>query len=212
MIRLLESSNPNDATQLQCVLESYKQDVLSHKNPIYLAENLHSHADWILSSFSKRPQTDFAICGEFDDERLVSVLVGYKLEVSWGREAMVEAIPHWVMGLLYFQNQQWRSPAAVFQQLADQLARNFEAQGYTKFYTVQKLPTRLLKTKDPTGYFSADGYFKTLAFTRYLFTLENVFMTQTEIEGYAFRSLKCILPRMILRPVMLISATRNPFK
>jgi hypothetical protein len=198
-----------DIHQLDEILAHYKQNELAHPNPIYLTDNLLNHADWIRRQFLVCPANIFKIAGKFVNNELVQISVGYSIALTWHRNDGNELLPYWSVGLLYFKYRSWKSPAVPFQALACVINSAFEQDGYTKFYTVQKLQNRMLREKNVNDYFSNGKFFKTLLFLRYSVQVEHIFNTQADIDNYPFRLIKQLLPRAILRPIVLISATIN---
>jgi len=117
------------------------------------------------------------------------------------------------MGLLYYDDRQWRFPADEFKQLNYPMNKSFENEGCNTFYVVQKASPTLLSMKKSDNFFTKDRYYRSLPYDRYNIVLEQIFMNQLELDKYKekFIGLKAVLPRKILRPIMFFSARLDYF-
>jgi len=203
----------NDNNQLKEILQKYKRSISLQVNPTYSAKNLFEHADWIFDQFIKQDTRYFKIAGKFSNNMLVQIIVGYRIEIPWGKE-VINTLPCWCMGLMYFDDKTWRIPAEEFRSLNCHINASFEEDNCNTFYVVQKVPPKLLEIKSSHNFFTKDKYFKTLPYDRYNLVLEKIFKNQDELTEYRdkFRGLTSILPREILRPVMLLSARLDYFR
>lgn len=208
--RLLDPNT--DKENLKMILEKYKKYVIDQPNSIYKVTNLIEHAVWIYNQFELQNPKYFKISGKFINGILTQIIVGYRIEIMWNRE-VIDALPFWCMGLLYFDDRQWRFPADEFRQLNSCINESFEEEECNTFYVVQKVSPKLLAMQNPNEFFTKDKYFKSLPYDRYHIVLERIFMNQYELDLYRdkFKGLRAVLPREILRPVMFVSARLDYF-
>jgi hypothetical protein len=206
-IRPLNPELEEDHSQLSKLMEEYVESATKILNRA-------DHATWLKKQFKEHKRKDFMISAKFEDDEIVSILVGYKLEVKWGRstEHITDVFPYWYMGLLYFKNKQWRSPLYNISELSDILVRNFERQGYYKMYMVKKTPHIISSLEDANLYSKSENWLKlTPGLDRYTTTIEKIFNTQKDIDDFKrFTALSSIIPLSINKSVMLLSLTLNP--
>jgi hypothetical protein len=212
MIRPLDSANSNDHYQLNILLEEYSNSSVQNENGTYPTEKISFFVSWLKTQFKIHSRKDFMISAKFVNNELVSILIGFKLEVIWGREPnnINDTLPYWYMALAYFKTKKWNSPQKAISELSDSLVRNFEQQGYYKLYMVKKAPAVLL-TLDPTIYTNKNNWLKLVpGLDRYSTTIEKIFYTQEDINNFKkFGAIGCMIPPVIKKPIMLFSLTLN---
>jgi hypothetical protein len=205
--RFLDPTNIDDVQQLNEILDLYLQGESQRANPIYVYENQVGVVTWIKDTFNKASQNDFIITGQFINGRLEQIFVAYKLEVVWGIKESYW--PYWCVGLVYFRETSWSTPADKILSLEALSTSFFEAQGYHTGYMVIKAPKGLVNMTD---FSKADEYIdkvftKTIPGLTHDFRVEQVFRSQQDLDSFKFKGLSFILPKYILGPVVLLSFT-----
>lgn len=209
-IRMLNCNNPDDVRQLHEILEDYKADEAKHINPVYVATHLHKFAEWIKDRFKKVHTNDFVIFGSWSNGLLIQIMVAYKFEIGWGQDMAFNTTPYWLVGLAYFRDKAWRDPGVELINLGLCLGAHFEKQGYYKFYTVKKMPTRIKTYTDLKAYIDSPAFKKTYKVVRYNVDVEKIFYTEDDLKKFRFATWSSLLPRGITRPVMLLQFTLDP--
>jgi len=203
--RFLNPSNHNDVQQLSEILDDFLLNEKQRINPVYIFENQINVVNWIKNTFQTADQNDFIITGQFYEGRLEQIFVAYKLEVVW--KISESYWPYWCVGLVYFRQSAWRSPANEILTIEKLATDHFESQKLLKGFMVIKAPKGLIKMTD---FSKADDYIdkiftKTIPGLRHNFVIEGIFRDQQDIDNYQFKGIKPILPRHILSPVILLS-------
>jgi hypothetical protein len=205
--RFLDPANNDDVNQLSDILNDYLKSESERVSPIYDIEYLIRLVTWIQETFKTAPQSDFIITGKFIDGRLEQIFVAYKLEVLW--KVKEDLWPYWLVGLVYFRNAEWATPAEKILSIEALSTEHFESQQRTTGFMVIKAPTGLLNLKN---YANIDNYINTV-FTKTIpgithdFRVEQIFRSQEDINRYKFKAFKSILPTYILKPIVLLSFT-----
>ena len=205
--KFLDPTNSNDVKQLGEILDLYLQGESLRDNPIYVHEDQVKLVKWIKDTFNTVSQNNFVITGQFINDRLEQIFVAYKLEVLWGIKESYW--PYWGVGLVYFRNTSWSTPADKILSLEALSTKFFEAQGYHTGYMVIKAPRGLVNMTD---FSKADEYIdkvftKTIPGLTHNFRIEQVFRSQQDLDSFKFKGLRSILPNRILGPVVLLSFT-----
>lgn len=205
--RLLTNDNENDVQQLNLILDNFLESEKNKVQPIYVYEDSVRFITWVKSSFIEKDIKDFVVAGRFFGNEMDQVYVAYKIETTWNRSVVNDVLPYWTLGLMYFKNTTWRSPADQILNLEKLVIDHFENQHYTTGHVLMKAPKGLLKLSDSaTIHKYIDNVLKkTLPAYRYDYTIENVFRSQVDIDRYKFSVFKSILPKRILKPAVLIS-------
>ena len=214
-IRPLDSSNPDDHVQLEILLNDYIDTSTKTHNRTYNSKNAPGYANWLKEQFKHHVIEDFIIYGKFENNILYSIIVGYKLEVRWGKKTheITNTLPYWCFGLVYFKNTEWNSPSARFGELTNGLVRNFEKQGYYKIYMVKKTPYKVHVLEDVTTYVKLESWLKLLpGLDRYSTTIEKIFFTQQDVDDFKkkFKAISSIIPPEINKSIMLLSFVLKP--
>jgi hypothetical protein len=207
--RLLDNTNESDIAQLGFILDSFLETEKNKIQPVYVYEDSARFVQWIKISFLQQNKEDFVISARFYNSEIDQVYVAYKLEATWGKPVIENVLPFWILGLMYFKNAEWKSPADQILNLEKLVLDHFEKQKYTTGHIVLKAPKGLLNLPSsmPTSTYITEVLKKTLPGFRYDFTVEHVFRTQEDIDNFKFAAFKIILPKRIRKPVMLISLT-----
>jgi hypothetical protein len=205
--RFLDPANVDDVKQLNEILDLYLQGEFQRTNPIYAYKNQVGVVTWIKDTFNKASQNDFIITGQFINGRLEQIFVAYKLEVVWGIKESYW--PYWCVGLVYFRETSWATPADKILSIEALSTSFFEAQGYHTGYMVIKAPKGLVNMTD---FSKADEYIdkvftKTIPGLTHNFRVEQIFRSQQDLDSFKFKGLSFILPKSILGPVVLLSFT-----
>jgi hypothetical protein len=205
-VRALNPTNPADFENLKKILDSYLETEKNKVHPVYIYEDIVTFVDWMKSSFLEKDMADFVISARFSDLEIDQVYVAYKLEAAWNRP-MSTVVPYWVVGLMYFKNKEWKSPSDQILNLEKLVLDHFEKQKYTTGHIVIKAPSGMLNLSDSS---TINKYIntvlrKTLPAYRYDFSIENIFKNQEDLDNYKFSAFKAMLPKRILKPVVLLS-------
>lgn len=205
--RLLTNDNENDIQQLNLILDSFLESEKNKVQSMYVYEDSVRFITWVKYSFIKRNIKDFVVAGRFFGNEMDQVYVAYKIETAWNKPVIEDVLPYWALGLMYFKNTAWKSPADQILNLEKLVIDHFENQHYTTGHILLKAPKGLLKLSDSI---EIDKYInsvlkKTLPAYRYDYTIENVFRNQDDIDKYKFSVFKSILPKRILKPAVLLS-------
>jgi hypothetical protein len=205
-VRALNPTNPADFENLKKILDSYLETEKNKVHPVYIYEDIVTFVDWMKSSFLEKDMADFVISARFSDLEIDQVYVAYKLEAAWNRP-MSTVVPYWVVGLMYFKNKELKSPSYQILNLEKLVLDHFEKQKYTTGHIVIKAPSGMLNLSDSS---TINKYIntvlrKTLPAYRYDFSIENIFKNQEDLDNYKFSAFKAMLPKRILKPVVLLS-------
>ena len=210
--RILDKLNYTDVLQFSELVDEYAELQKDKPNPLYFYEDMKDYVTWLKKQFESRDSKDFVIAGLFNDEKLIQIIVGYKIEVAWHKETIEDTMPFYVIGLMHFKESSWRVPEEDISNLDELISENFERQGFTTGFITIKAPSFFIKnTKlvDINRYVN-NVFVKTFGSNTHDFFVENVFRTQEDLETYKFRALKALLPKKIRRPIALLSFELKP--
>lgn len=210
VIRLLNSSDLDDRHHLSEILSDYRRSEAEKTNQVYNANYLALFSDWIMSRFKVCHTDDFAVYGNFYNDELIQIMIGYKFETGWGYDYPKNGTPYWYVGLAYFKDRAWRYPGVELINLGLCLGAHFEKQGYYKFYTVKKMPGKIQNYEQLRRYIDSEAFKKTYQVVRYNVNVEKIFRSTDDIKNFRFASWSVLLPRSISRPVMLLEFTLDP--
>ena len=214
-IRPLDNSNPDDHVQLEFILNEYIRDSTSNINGTYGIDISPSYATWIIDQFRIHNPRDFIIYAKFENSIISRIIIGYKFEIGWGRksEEIVDTLPYWCFGLLYFNKKEWRTPKSRLSELTSDLVRHFEKQGYYKIYMIKKTPHKIMELGDPNSYGNLDNWLSQMPGSdRYNTTIERIFYTQNDVDEFKkrFKAISSIVPKSINKSIMMVSFTLKP--
>lgn len=202
----LDYNNPNDTVQLSEILDRYLANESEKKYPVYDYFNQIETVEKIKNWFKIWNNSDFIIVGRYNNDILDQIIVTAKLGLLYNRPN-ANIFPYWFVFLLYADNAGWRYARDDLHGIHDYCSCIYEMSHYTKFYTVQKLPRSITEDSD-VNKIVTDIISKRMPYNeRYIPMIENIFSTQQDIENYNFPALKMLLPRKIMKPVMLMSMT-----
>lgn len=205
--RLLDKTNSDDVVALSDILEFYQKSESVRRHTVYSIVDTTNFIQWIKYQFSIRSSADFAVYGRFEDGELINILIGYKFEISWGREVISNIIPYWCVGLIFYKRKSWTNPKDNIGSMSIDFCRHFQNQGYTKFFMIIKQP-KILQSIATEGSYFDDHFKKMIPVNNYTPVIENLFTTQEELDAFRrFSTHSCLLPKIIVRPIMLISFT-----
>lgn len=205
--RLLDKNNKNDVLSLKEILDHYVKSEIKKKNSVYHIDDVSAFTTWINTNFITEDSKNIAVYGRFIDGVLNNILVGYKIELTWGRGEIKDIMPHWCMGLIYYKVRSWKIPKSDIGSMSIDFCRYFQDQGYNKFYMVIKQPAILKTGIDHISYFE-DHFKKMIPSDNYIPVIENFFNSQDDLDNYRhFYTHSRILPKTFVKPIMLISFT-----
>jgi hypothetical protein len=210
--RLLNNLIYTDVLQFSELLDEYVELQKTGPNPLYFYEDMHNYAIWLKHEFENRDVKDFVVAGVFDDEKLIQIMVGYKIEVAWYKKIIEDTIPFYAIGLTYFKERQWKVPEQDISNLDKIVASHFEEQGFTTGFISIKAPAFIIKntnTVEVTKYIN-NVFIKTFGSNTHNFSVERVFRTNNDLESYKFRAFRALLPKRIKRPIVLLSFELTP--
>lgn len=205
--KLLDPTDPNDVESLSQILDSYLQNESKQIHPAYLYEDMLTFINWLKEKFLVIPTTDLVISGHFTDGVIDQVMIGYKIEISWGKLVAENTFPYWVLGLWYKKDTTWKSPYDDIHTIEKLMLETFEKQKYTKGFFVVKAPNKVLRMKDHAQAkdYALNIFSQTVPALKYDFMIEKIFKNQSDLDNYNFRAIKAFMPKHCLRPIMLMS-------
>ena len=210
--RILNNLISTDVLQFSELLDEYTELQKDSPNPIYFYEDMQNYTTWAKHQFENRNVKDFVVAGVFDDEKLIQIMVGYKIEVAWHKSVVEDTIPYYAIGLTYFKQRYWRVPEKDISNLDELISSHFENQGFTTGFMTVKAPAFIIKNKRPldVNKYIDTVFIKTFGSNTHNFFVEHVFRTNSDLETYKFRSFKALLPKRIKRPIVLVSFKLSP--
>jgi hypothetical protein len=206
-IRLLDNTIENDVVQLQLILNNFLENEKNKISPVYDHSGLVNFVSWIKSSFLVEHINDFVIAARFYGTEIDQIYVAHKLQVGWPTKLVSDALPYWVLALMYFKETEWKSPSDQILDLEKLVITHFEKQHYTTGYIIIKAPRGLLSLTDnlTVNKYINNVLKKTLPASRYDFTVEYIFKNQHDLDNFKFSAFKCMFPKGILKPVAMLS-------
>jgi hypothetical protein len=210
--RILNNTIPSDVTQFSEIVDEYATFQRDKPNALYFYEGMTEYTTWLKKQFIDRTVNDFIIAGLFNNNRLVQILVGYKIEVAWNKITIEDTFPFYVIGLMHFKESSWRVPKEDISNLDELISENFERQGFTTGFITIKAPSFFIKnTKlvDINRYVN-NVFVKTFGSNTHDFFVENVFRTQEDLETYKFKAFRVLLPKKLKRPLALLTFEIKP--
>ena len=209
--KLLNKDCPQDRIDLKDILNVYAKGELLKVNPVYVASNLVRFASWIYDRFVNCDHDDFAVAAMYEYNQLVHIMVGYKFDIGFGFDSVINTEPYWYVGLAFFRDQKWRNPGEHVIRLGFMLRDVFERQGFYKFYTVKKCSPKLMSDSEKMkDYVKSPSFKETFRVERYSPKIEKIFRTTADLERFSFINWQKLLPRSISKPIMLIEYTLDP--
>jgi hypothetical protein len=207
IVRALDPADPNDFDSFNQILDSYLEHETKQANPVYLYDDLVAFTDWLKEKFRTVPTSDFIVSARFVDNAIDQVMIGYKLEIAWGKQVAEDVMPYWALGLWYKKDTEWKSPYDDIHTIEKLMLEHFEKQKYTKGFFVLKAPNKILRMNELSQAkdYALNTFSQTVPALKYDFMIEKVFKTQKDLDNYKFRALKAFMPKHCLRPIMLMS-------
>jgi hypothetical protein len=207
IVRVLDPSNLNDIDSLNQILDSYLEHETAQPNPIYQYDDMLALTNWLKEKFRTISMDDFVVSARFTDGQIDEIMIGYKIEICWGKEVAEDVMPYWVLGLWYKKDTEWKSPYEDIHTIEKLMLEHFEKQKYTKGFFVLKAPNKILRMTDlsQAKEYALNIFSQTVPALKYDFMIEKVFRNQKDLDNYKFRALKAIMPKHCLRPIMLMS-------
>jgi len=196
--RILDPSSLDDKLQFQNVLKHF----LDSESNYFPKEDNREKYIYFKNNFDFLHQKNFIVSGKFENGNLIKFLICQSLDSKIQRENL---LPFWVFDLLYSIEKKWNLHSAEDIDILTKLcAEHFYKQGYTKGYQFVRFPMRLLHSsnfEDSLNIYLLQTYPGITLNPQ----LEQIFLTQKDIENYKFSIIKRMLPRTISRPFMLVS-------
>lgn len=194
------------------ILDEYCCFQKNNLNPVMFYEDQKVYCEWLKDEFLKRDTKDFIAVGLYEEDQLIQIMIGYKIEVAWCKEIIEDTLPFYVIGLTYFRDHSWRIPGSKIVDLDEIITTHFEQQEFTKGFMTIKASNFLKKITSGvnlTDYINTN-FTKTFKQNRHYFYVEKIFREQKDLDSYRFRALKALLPKRIKRPIVLLSFDVKP--
>lgn len=210
--RILNNTIPSDVLQFSEIVDEYAKFQRDKPNSLYFYEDMHEYTVWLKNQFIHLDTKDFIVAGLFEDNKLMQIIVGYKIEVAWHKPIVEDTTPYYVIGLMYFRNVSWRLPGENIDSLGEYISNHFEKQGYTTGFLTVKAPNFVIKNTNGvaiTKYIN-EVFTKTFYANTHNYYVEVVCRTPADLLAYKFRAFKALLPKRIKRPVILLSFKLKP--
>lgn len=145
-----------------------------------------------LESFTDLNRDRFIVVGEFKEDQLTSIGVGYTYQFLW--KSKHNPMTQWVLGLVYSKEKNNIAPTEKINMLTDVLAREFEKLEFCSFYMITKLPKMLSYNTWPE--YLEKLHDKNYKQDRYFCYLDRIIDSQEKIDSCRFSSLKDIMPKV----------------
>lgn len=171
-----------DKPQLKDILDSF---VLSTdvKFSVRSIEHNRGLANFILDHFIEEYSDSMVVSGSFIDGKLIRICVGSKFH-PYFKVALKNAIPSWVLVLMYSRDITISNPATRIFDTGTHLVRYMESQGFYTFYQFYKFPN-LNSVADYQKYIN--NYFSKMSIMdRYVNLLEYVLHEDTNVSEIPF--------------------------
>ena len=196
--RILDPNSLEDKIQYQDALKHF----LDSEVRLFPKKDNIEKYNFYKAAFEMLPQKDLVVSGKFENNKLVKFLSCQSLDSRIGRE---DLLPFLVFDFFYSTEKNWNLKNSDELDMLNTLcAEHFLKQGYTKGYQLTRFPTRLLGISNFEDHLN-DYLLQTYSSKKLNPQLEQIFLTQKDIENYKFQIIKKIFPRTISRPFMLVS-------
>jgi hypothetical protein len=205
--KLLDPTNSDDVENLKQILDSYLENESNQINPVYVYDDMLTFINWLKEKFLVIPTSDLVISAHFTNDIIDQVMIGYKLEIAWGKLIAEDTFPYWALALWYKKDASWKSPYDDIHTIEKLMLEHFEKQKYTKGFFVVKAPNKVLRITDSAQAkdYALNIFSETVPALKYDFMIEKIFRTQKDLDNYKFRAIKAMMPKHCLRPIMLMS-------
>lgn len=204
-----------DFNYFSSMLDEYLNFLKTTTNPLYDYKDAELFCDWLKLQFKIRNKNDLIAIGSFEKESITKILISYKIEISWKKEIIENVIPYYVIGLMYFKNKSLNVPAEKISELDQILTDHFERQNFNKGFMTIKAPKFIINNTngDLIDNYINNIFTKTFYGNRYTYQVETVIRSQEDLNKFKFKAFKSLLPKTIIKPIMLISFNlKNKFK
>jgi hypothetical protein len=210
--RILNNTIPSDVTQFSEIVDEYATFQRDKPNALYFYEGMIDFTIWLKKQFIDRDVNDFIIAGLFDNNRLIQILVGYKIEVAWNKTTIEDTFPFYVIALMYFRDKEWRIPGLTIDNLDKIITGHFEKQGYTKGFMTIKAPNFIIKNTNAADInkYINEVFIKTFYGNAHDYHVEHVFRTPDDLNSYKFKAFRTLLPKKLKRPIALLTFEIKP--
>jgi hypothetical protein len=211
MYRQLYYKLSDDNIQFNNMLIHYLNFEKNRLKPIYDFNYVKSLVEWFKDKFEKCDPKDFVVIGRFDQFELTEIYIAYKIKISYNRNDVDDLFPYYVSGFVYYKEKKLLSPHDSLQNLSFMAAKIFEKQGFVKSFLVTKAPIILLKNNlDENKLYRILNNIWPNPLNRVNLNIEGIFRDQNEIDKYNFKGIYSILPKKIIKPVVLCSWILRP--
>jgi hypothetical protein len=201
--RILDPTDAEDTDKFFNLMNHYinSDSRLFNKESNIIKSNLYK------TLFNTLPKKDFIVSGKFENNCLNKILICQTLDSKYNRENL---LPFYVFDFFYSIEKNWNlKNAEELNQLNTIGASHFWSQGYTKGYQFTRLPAHILNSENLE--FEINGYLlRTYSSEKLQPQLEQIFLTQKDLDEYKFKILKCMFPTSISKPFMLVSWSLKP--
>lgn len=206
--RKLDPKNDHDKKSFFELVDIYLEFERTSPRRVYHFDYIQKFGEWAKHSFEHCNQNDFLVTGRYTDDVLDQFLISYNIKLAFGLSH--NTFPYWCLSQMYFREKTWGYPRESITQLSDIAIEHFENQGFKKMFTIVKAPKKVQTAADIEEYLTVN-VLKTFApADRYTVNIEEIFFNQEQIENYGFSAIRAIVPKMIVRPIILISWNMKP--
>jgi len=173
-------------------------------NRNYLYEQMEKKCRFYLQSFTRDNLENFAVAGEFTDNKITGVAVGYTFQVAWN--SPTKPMPTWVLGLTFTEEMLNGNPNNKLNKITDILSEHFESLHYNSFHIAIRISNRITKEnwsryqrKSLSPYFS----------DRYSVYVEKLITCQEDIDSFKFINLKTLINPIYHRNLAILLLVLN---
>jgi hypothetical protein len=181
------------------IMMDFKEYELNTPNRPYNKDDIEKKVSIYIDAFNEANLDKFIVVGEFKNDELVSIGVGYTYQFLW--KSKHNALAHWVLGLVYSKEKKITIPTEKINTLSGLLSKEFEKLQFCSFYMITKSPKSL-------SYNNCSAYLeniinKTYKQDRYFCYLDRIIDSQEKIDNCRITSLTDILPKIYKKKMVI---------
>jgi hypothetical protein len=200
--RLLDPDTDQDT--LQEILSDFLAYEKSINSRNYPYEQMEKKCSFYQRAFKKENFENFAISGEFTDNKITGVAVGYTFQVAWN--APTNPLSSWVLGLTYTKEMSSGNPNKKLNEITDALSDHFEKLYFNSFYIVARISNKI--NKENWNRYRARSI-SPYATHRYVPYVEKLIISQEDIDNCKFTNLRTIIHPTYQRNLVILQLVLN---
>lgn len=183
--------DPNqDYNILSDLLTDYLNDQKSQPKTVYPIEASEYMIKRYLEIFTESvnfPPNNYIVSGAFEDDELVGVAIGRKINNAWNIPHVV--LPTWILLFAHYKTKEMKSPKYKLHNLINPIITIMENDKFYNWFKVSKFSNKV--TPENVEDYLNKVYSKTINAERYFVTIEAVIETQNERDSLpsAFRGM-----------------------